>query len=119
MSPSEPNEPDSQAQTFSIHEPGSVWFVRSGRLDLFVIRTQDNEWVSARRHILSVEPGQVVFGMDGHEGKSVAVIACAIPGTNLLRLSQSKLSAQLGDCSLVAELEPIPALENWVTQLGM
>jgi len=103
-------------EPFSIHVPGAVWIVRSGKLDLFLVDVEGGEPAGARHHFLRVETGSAVFGMN-QPGVGTIVAGAAIPGTQLLCLSQSELHSR-------PDLHPeIPAgalaiLEEWIARLG-
>src|SRR5437016_2193933 len=106
------------SRTFSIHAPDSLWIVRSGRLDLFVVRTTDGELAGARHHLLSIEPGKAAFGMCAPERKEIAVVASVIPGTELLCLPQACFRGLVGPVGPGIDDDAITLLEEWIFLLG-
>jgi NHLM bacteriocin system ABC transporter ATP-binding protein len=106
------------SREFSLHAPDSVWIVRSGRIDLFVVRTVRGEPSGARRHLMSIEKGNAAFGMHAPEPWGVAVLASPIPGTELL--SFPLVSFRRGACRADIEIDGdvTALLEEWISQLG-
>jgi NHLM bacteriocin system ABC transporter ATP-binding protein len=103
--------------SFSIHKPDSVWIVRSGRLNLFVVRTLNGE-LAARHHLLSVEQGNAAFGMCTPETTDIAILANLIPGTELFCCSQASFREPVGAVDLGTNADAITLLEQWISQLG-
>ena len=105
-----PNHP------FSIHVPGAVWIVRSGKLDLFLVNVADGEPAGARYHFLRVSEGSAVFGMN-HPGLGTMIAGAATPGTQLLCLSQSELRSRP---TIHPEVSAgaLAILEDWIAKLG-
>src|SRR5438045_4181725 len=83
IKPCVPNVP------FSVEDPNSVWIVQSGKLDLFMVATQDGALYGARNHVLRVEEGQAVFGLGSHI-EHATMVACAAPGATLRSLSMEQ-----------------------------
>jgi NHLM bacteriocin system ABC transporter ATP-binding protein len=102
-------------QPFSIHEPDSVWIVRSGKLDLFLIDAVNGESAGARYPVARIDEGMAVFGMYPSECRTV-IAATAISGTELLRLPQSRLRARTLDRKGAADT--LALLEDWITRLS-
>ncbi len=105
-------------QPFSIHVPDSVWLVESGKLDLFLVRSENGELAGARHHFVRVDEGRAVFGMASGGRDGTVIVATATPGTRLLCVSRDDLS-KLGQ-SLASEKvsDPLRLLEDWVETLG-
>jgi NHLM bacteriocin system ABC transporter ATP-binding protein len=105
-------------RAFSIHAPDRVWLVRSGRLDLFVVASADGKPASARRFLLSVEQGQAAFGMCTAEPNKIALLASAIPGTELLCLPQSGFHERSHEADPGIRADSLALLESWIGRLG-
>jgi ATP-binding cassette subfamily C protein len=105
-------------QPFSIHAPGAVWIVRSGKLDLFMVETSNGEPAGARHHVLRVEEGQAVFGMELIPQIETAIVATATPGTQLLYLPQAGFRDLAHRPTPEASADPIGLLEEWIENLG-
>ncbi len=78
---------------FSLSGSGDIWFVASGRIDVFLQEDGENE--SERTPVLSVEAGGAAFGHPKHPGASLLCVGT--PGTRAYRISRS----------VVDELDPV------------
>ncbi len=105
-------------QPFSIHAPGSVWIVRSGKLDLFMAHATGGEFDGARHHILRVEQGHAVFGMASIEKSEASIAATATPGTKLLFLSQERLRELGRSPDPQIDADPLGLLEDWIATVS-
>lgn len=108
----QPNQP------FSIHATESVWFVRSGKLDIFIASARNGAPVGARHHVLRVERGQAVFGMCPVEGSETAILATATPGTELLWFPQARLRAPAERLHPEISFGALSLLEDWILSLS-
>lgn len=108
----QPNHP------FSIHAPDSVWIVRSGKLDLFMVHAASVELAGARHHVLRVEQGHAVFSMCPIEQSETAMVATATPGTQLLCFSQTRLRALARPLDPEISADALTLLEDWISSLG-
>jgi NHLM bacteriocin system ABC transporter ATP-binding protein len=108
----QPNHP------FSIQAPESVWIVRSGKLDIFMVHSANGELAGARHHVLRVEQGHAVFGMCPVELSETAIVATATPGTQLLCFSQSGLRALTCPPDPEISADALTLLEDWIFSLG-
>ena len=74
-------------------DPGSVWFIEKGTVDLFMIESQDGAERAAPQHMLRAESGRLLPGLTPEEEAATAlsVVARGLPGTILRRLPVSSL----------------------------
>jgi ATP-binding cassette subfamily C protein len=98
---------------FSVEDPGSVWLVDSGRLDLFAIVGERAASWGPRFHVMRVEEGQAVFGVGFHLD-DMTLVATASPGTSLVHLTQKHVQelARVKGHNLVLQW-----LEKWTSGL--
>jgi len=70
----------------------SVWYIESGRVDLFWVPIRHGQPSGLRRHVGSLTQGELFFGLP-HEavGRSVGVLAVAEVDTRLRRLELARL----------------------------
>src|SRR5438046_10156602 len=68
---------------FLVNDTGTVWFLSSGSVDLFVVRTVDGEAFSARHYLMSVAADGAIFGIDAGRDMDIAILACPRPGTTI------------------------------------
>lgn len=74
-------------------DPGSVWFIEKGAVDLFMIELQDGAERAAPQHMLRAESGRLLPGLapEEEEATALGVVAKGLPGTVLRRLPVSSL----------------------------
>lgn len=109
---SEEFQPFVARSPFPIEDPGSVWWIQSGSLDVFVTNLIDGQPEGARFQVLHMESGQAVFGVGSHLENQV-LMAVASPGSKILRLSLSEIRA----LAFAREDVASGLLENWINQL--
>ena len=82
----------------NLDDPGSVWFIDEGVVDLFLVEFRDGVEQAAPQHLLRCESGRLMWGVapDEQTGKAkdttLRVIAKGLPGTLLKRLPAPLLS---------------------------
>jgi ATP-binding cassette subfamily C protein len=65
-------------------DPGRVWIVREGRIDLFATWLDaEGEPTGRRRHLVRLEAGDPVFGLGEDPASGRALLAVGAPGTTL------------------------------------
>lgn len=107
-------ETHSPGAPFLVENTNSVWLVRSGKLDLFLVTVKDGEPCGARQHLLRVEQGQAVFGVGRHFG-NMTLLASPAPGTKVLCLSQAEFQEMIRNGEPASE----KLLENWINHLTL
>ena len=76
-----------------LDEPGSVWFIDQGAVDLFLVEFKDGTEQAAPQHLLRAESGSLLPGVSPDEqDTSLSLIARGLPGTLLKRLPSSQLA---------------------------
>ncbi|HEX5727758.1 MAG TPA: NHLP bacteriocin export ABC transporter permease/ATPase subunit [Longimicrobiaceae bacterium] len=94
-------------------EHGRIWFVRSGRIDVFATRVAEGEPAGGRTHLFRVEEGQPLVGVG--ETAGLALLGVGAPGTTVEEFALGDLRALEPYCSsreAMAEL-----LDAWVGHL--
>lgn len=90
-----------------------VWYVRTGRLELFVVRTADDAAHGLRRHFMSVAAGDLLFGMDPNGGDGLSLLATGVVGTEVVEISVASLRAAVEtDATMAARIAE--AIDGWV-----
>lgn len=77
-------------QPLLLNEKDSAWLVYSGLVDVFAVKIENGEAVGARSHLFRAETGYLLLGMDT-AGRNLGLLANNAPGTQLLKLRQSRL----------------------------
>jgi NHLM bacteriocin system ABC transporter ATP-binding protein len=101
---------------FFLDDPTMAWLTLSGRVDVFGVAMENGEPVGARIHLLSAEPGQILFGMSLAPSAPLSIVAVGIAGSQVTRLARSKLQglAQApNDARRLAQ-----AIDKWVDALS-
>ena len=111
-------EPPSN-RPFSIHAPDSVWVVHAGKLDLFLVRSANGEFAGARHHIIRIEQGHAVFGMDPFDHCEAVIVASATPGTQLLCLPGSHFRELTRSLDPAVAADASSLLEDWISCLAV
>jgi NHLM bacteriocin system ABC transporter ATP-binding protein len=101
---------------FSVEDANSVWIVRSGKLDLFVVATRNGSLYGARQHVLRVQEGHAVFGVGAHF-VDAAFVASAAPGTDVLLFSLDQFFDLPGSGHEEHD-SPVWLIEDWICSLG-
>jgi ATP-binding cassette subfamily C protein len=100
-----------------LSEPGTVYFVKKGRLEVFSVAVEDGAPVGARHHFFTAVEGDALFGMDLERyGEGQGFLAVGIVGTHLLTLHVDRLRAHLVHPEFAASLAPI--VDRWVSGLS-
>jgi NHLM bacteriocin system ABC transporter ATP-binding protein len=86
-------------------EPGVLWTVRSGEVDLFLASTIEEAPAQARRFVFSRGPGQAFLGIAAQQGRGL--VAVATSGATVSRLELAKCTLNESYLSL---------LEEWIVQ---
>ena len=83
-------------QPLALDDPGAVWRVTSGQIDVFYLRPQPGQDRGRRHHLCRVEEGGSIFGLEGIRGGEQGDLLAVgvgparllkVPKTDLLRLS--------------------------------
>ncbi len=98
---------------FSVEDPGSIWLVKSGKLDLFVVTTNDDGSCGARFHVLRVEEGHAVFGVGRHLD-GMMLMASASPETTLVHFTPDDVQNME---FLKGGHQVLQWLEEWISRL--
>ena len=100
-------------QTLFLSDPEKVWLVASGKLDLFLVDTEQGEPIGARFHVLRVEEGQAVFGLGSDGSAETEIVASAPPGAKLICIDLARLRE-----SASSNGHAVPLVEQWVNALA-
>ena len=99
-----------------LDDPGCVWIVKQGSVDIFSVRIRDGAPRGARNHLFSAGVESALFGMEtGREGSGTGFIAVGAMGTILLKLSRTRLQELALDGSSATEVKDL--LDGWIGNL--
>ncbi len=94
--------------SFSLDQPGQVWLIRSGHLDLFLADLENGAPAGARWPMLRAMAGDIVCGIDGNS-QDIVLLARAAPGTSVEQTSQD---------FLLSTPEGMAKVEHWIERVG-
>jgi ATP-binding cassette subfamily C protein len=98
-----------------LNDPGKVWIVETGSVDLFAVQLADGGLASARHHVVTAAPGAVLFGLDT-PGSGIALLAVGTVGTTIRTLARDDL------VSRATQSQPLSAfsiqVDTWVSGLA-
>ena len=69
-----------------LDDPGVVWYVEQGEMDVFLGEYEDGDAVSPLKHLLRVGPNRLVFGMEEGAAEPLAMMAKGLPGSEFYRV---------------------------------
>ena len=86
-----------------------VWLVRTGQLELFLVRTGDETQRGMRHHFMSAQAGDLLFGMDTDLG--LGLLASGVVGTEVVEVSLASLQAAVPEAAAPEAAAPDDLLE--------
>ena len=97
----------------SLSDPGTVWYVVKGAVDVFIARNTGDGEVSDFKQLLRAEAGRLVFGVGGEDDDSLSTyIAKGLPDTELRRLPRTALAGP-------EVAEPLARqVDSWITDFA-
>ncbi|HWK70199.1 MAG TPA: NHLP bacteriocin export ABC transporter permease/ATPase subunit [Burkholderiaceae bacterium] len=80
---------------FLLNDPGAAWWLEQGRIELFLVETDNGRAHGARRHFTSIEPGTLLFGLDAADSAPAGFSLLAVPhvNTEVRRIDRAQLAA--------------------------
>jgi len=101
---------------FLLHDPGAVWLVDKGKVDVFFTRIAGGEQVSQRRYVFTVSAGGLILGLAPPEGDSGwGLIGAGFPETEVYRLDRAQFMAIVGRDTAAGLLPHL--VDQWVQTL--
>ena len=100
-----------------LDDPGVVWFVDHGALDICVAEYGDEGIRSSFKHLLRLEPGRLAFGVDEQATASgLKLVAKGLPDTRLrripIRLLADEIAKKAGGAGLRDEI--VAEVDAWI-----
>ncbi|MET0399634.1 MAG: NHLP bacteriocin export ABC transporter permease/ATPase subunit [Longimicrobiaceae bacterium] len=96
-------------------EPGRVWLVVAGRMDVFATRVLHGEPAGARTHLFRVECGAPLLGVGADPDTGTSLLAVGAPGTRIAELPLERLRALAGTPGKHAAVAGL--LHAWIERL--
>lgn len=100
-----------------LDDPDSVWYIESGRFEIFTVAVRNGQPAGARTHFITVEPGQFMFGMNlADYGMGSGFLAVGRLGTSFRRISVARLHQMAADSAVGEEIARL--VDIWITNLS-
>jgi len=80
-----------------LDDPGLVWVVYSGQVDVFSVPVSGGQVIGARRHLFRVGGGHLLFGIQSDEGSLFKFLASGTPGTCLIQIDRGHFQEIVSD----------------------
>ena len=102
-----------------LNDPGLVWFVETGAVDILGTELSDGRMEAPFRHVARLEPGRLVFGA-AETGHSMLLVAKGVQATGLRRLPLARLleEAARGEAHDGVAPEVLVQLDAWIKDLS-
>ncbi|MCG6964446.1 MAG: NHLP bacteriocin export ABC transporter permease/ATPase subunit [Acidobacteria bacterium] len=103
---------------FLLSDNEVAWYVEDGKVEVFTVALDsNNQPTGARTHFVTVEPGQIMFGMDfAGFGMGSGLLAVGKMGSHLLQLRVSDLRVMAQDERRAGPLAQL--VDSWVASIS-
>ncbi len=102
---------------FLLNDPGGVWYVLSGGIDIFSVQVEERSVVGARYYFFSVSENGILYGMSSDTyGLGRGFLAVGAPGTELLKMPLTRLRKLACEGSFAGEISALT--DKWVDGLS-
>jgi NHLM bacteriocin system ABC transporter ATP-binding protein len=104
-------------QSFVIEGSTNLWFVRSGRVDIFTVQLEDGEATGPRSHFLSLEAGSLIFGMDfAKQEQGYCFLLTGQEGSQLIQLHIDQVRQMAQEREYASGISGL--IDEWLTELS-
>ena len=102
-----------------LNDPGLVWFVEEGAIDILVTELADGRMEAPYRHVARLDKGRLAFGAD-QSGHSMLLVAKGVQATSLrcLPLARLREEALHGKGAGGIAPEVIAQVDAWIEDLA-
>lgn len=96
-------------QPFLINKPDTVWYVQTGKMEIFNVRVENGKPKGARNHFVTLPEGSLMMGMDPDLfSGGTGFLAVGSINTTLKRISLPRLKTLAGEPALA------PTVAEWI-----
>lgn len=99
-------------KTFFLNDTEDVWIVHRGQVELFALPLGRGVDQSRRRHLMTVAPGQALFGLGSGCPDGIKLLVSGTPGTEVGRLTRTEFIAGTDGATVVN------LIEEWLLSLS-
>jgi NHLM bacteriocin system ABC transporter ATP-binding protein len=79
------------AQVILLDDPNVVYYVVSGKVELFTVTVKGGKPLGARNHFLTLVPGEGMFGVDPRHTRDSGFMAAGKGGSQIRKMSRAEL----------------------------
>ncbi len=103
---------------FVLDDDESVWYVHSGKVEIFSVQVENGKVKGSRNHFFSAIAGQAIFGMNIKKyGLGLGLLAVGTHNTKLYRLKIQRLRQILSSPEMKQEV--IKLVDHWIYGLSL
>lgn len=106
----------SGARGVLLDDPGYVYFVASGKVEIHTVGVKDGHPSGPRQHFITVLEGNLFFGMDLRYAGESGFVVSGKGDTGVRRIARDRVAALGADASVSAEI--VKLIDRWVTALS-
>ena len=104
-------------QPLALDDPGAVWRVTSGQVDVFYSRPEPGQDRGRRRHLCRVEEGGSIFGLEGvKSGEQGELVAVGVGPARLLKVPKAELLRLSLESDWRADVAAL--VDDWVDRIS-
>jgi NHLM bacteriocin system ABC transporter ATP-binding protein len=104
-------------QSFVIEGSENVWFIATGRIEIFTVQLEAGEATGPRTHFLSLEPGSLIFGMDfTRREHGYCFLLTGHEGSELVQMRRDDLRQLARDREYATTISQL--VDHWLEQLS-
>jgi ATP-binding cassette subfamily C protein len=99
-----------------LNEPGQLWIVTGGVVELFAVRLRGGYPEGQRRHLFTALAGDALFGIAGEAvNGGTALLAVGVIGSKLVKISRDRLTGSRAESAATYSAGKL--LDGWVKNL--
>jgi NHLM bacteriocin system ABC transporter ATP-binding protein len=102
---------------FLLNDPESVWYIKSGIVEVFSVRVGQEGPSGTRYHFFTAKSDDMLFGMDLEKyGEGLGLLAVGIVGTKIVKIPMEMFRQMTSAAELEYALSPL--IDGWVFGLS-
>jgi len=106
----------SGARTLLLDDPSQAYYLVGGKVEVFTVAVEDGKPVGNRNHFLTMQPGQLFFGMDLTFSGGSGFLAVGKTGSEVRRIPVDRLQQLAADPTLAEHLAGL--VDRWIEGLS-
>ena len=104
-------------QSFVIEGSENLWYIATGRVEIFTVQLEDGQAAGPRSHFLSLEADSLIFGMDFAQGEhGYCFLLTGQEGSELVQLRRDDVRRLARDHEYAAGIGQL--IDRWLEKLS-